>query len=492
MNGDLERMLDDWMQGLPVPDDSLAALRSVELPARSRRRARAPLWSSAAATAAVAAAVVVVLWSISVWRTPVAAAPPDPRAFADDPRLARCVNRGPDPLAAFEMAHAADYRRHLPAMGFSPELERPDPAFVVVLADGTTWGVGGTRANGSDDLASPPAETRGPNDHDLCVLVGADAATAEQFVYGNVDTSGLSAELLPTPSEPLLASTAPSPPSADITYPEDMTPPGLQPRCDYQDSPCLAAAREILAAIAANLEAVYDGPGATDTSGNGPAGSLLILWTPAAPITWSAATQGGAVDEGTTMRLVVDLGPLANGEGSAPAYAIVDGSPTRRYEIPPGLAGQLLEALYIRGTTAVSCTGTDLALLGSRTAGGTGTVQVDLQFTDSSQMPCTLAADPPRTVTLLRTDGRPLALSSRVAPDASSSISVLAPSSSETIAYNWSNWCGGDPGSLHLRVVLADGSVLTTPLRVAGFSVPRCDDPASASVLELLWGFGNG
>lgn len=189
------------MQAVPVSEHALEGLRTVDLPVRSR-------WSwlpqlarfAGAATAFVVIGVLAFSWS-PITRPPAAATPPDPAAFAGDPRLSRCVGGGPAPLAAFEMAHASDYRLHLPAMGLSPELDQADPAFVVVLAPGGTPGGAAPGVGGGwHPSASPSTETPGPNIHDLCVLVGADASTADPTFYTNVDTTGLQAFLAPSPS----------------------------------------------------------------------------------------------------------------------------------------------------------------------------------------------------------------------------------------------------------------------------------------------------
>ena len=205
-------------------------MRAIELPVRETRRWW-PRFTTIVATATVVVigAILVVSWT-PILRPPVAAAPPDPRAFAGDSRLARCVNGGPDPLAAFEMAHASDYRLHLPAMGLSPELDRPDPAFVVVLGEGSPRGGGGApgAAGGFVPSASLGAEASGRNVHDVCVLVGADSATAERTVYTDVDTTGLRAFVPAIPSPAATNSQGPSPtPAAEPCRAGDLSAIGI-------------------------------------------------------------------------------------------------------------------------------------------------------------------------------------------------------------------------------------------------------------------------
>ena len=216
MTSDFEASVATWMQSLPVSAEAIATMRAIELPMRETRRWW-PRFAPIVATAAVLViGAILVISSTTILRAPVAAAPPDPRAFAGDSRLARCVNGGPDPLAAFEMAHASDYRLHLPAMGLSPELDRPDPAFVVVLGEGTPRGGGGApgAAGGFVPTTAPGAEISGRNVHDVCVLVGADAATAERTLYTDVDITGLRAFIPAVPSPAATNSPSPSTPTA--------------------------------------------------------------------------------------------------------------------------------------------------------------------------------------------------------------------------------------------------------------------------------------
>jgi len=88
------------------------------------RAGRGRSWLAAAAAVVVAIGIGLVI----LGRIPLAGvgqpAPPEPAAFAGDPRLARCFGATVESaLDVFEMGHAIDYRRHLPAMGLSPELD---------------------------------------------------------------------------------------------------------------------------------------------------------------------------------------------------------------------------------------------------------------------------------------------------------------------------------------------------------------------------------
>jgi hypothetical protein len=81
-------------------------------------------------------------------------------------------------------------------MGTSPELERPDPAFVVILVTGAQrpgggGGGGGPAAPGGSVGRNSTDLPPGSEPHDVCVLVGADPSATEQIFYTDVDISGL-------------------------------------------------------------------------------------------------------------------------------------------------------------------------------------------------------------------------------------------------------------------------------------------------------------
>jgi len=170
------------------------------LPARA---GRARSWLAAAAVVVVALGIGAVI----LGRIPAIGlgkpTPPDPAAFAGDPRLARCFGATVDTaLEVFELQHARDYRGHLPAMGLSPELDVDAPAFVGVFRNPPPIGrLGAAPAPG----ATPgPETTNEPGHHDVCFLVGPDPTTAGANLYSDVDTTGLTAVLPGT-----LASTVP-------------------------------------------------------------------------------------------------------------------------------------------------------------------------------------------------------------------------------------------------------------------------------------------
>lgn len=171
--------------------------RSVEalldgIRALPRRRARP--WIPAAAAVLVIALVGLVAFRPlgGIGGLPL---PPDPAAFAGDPRLDACFAGAGEVEAAFEMPHARDYQRHLPRMLRSPELEVDEPGFVVVFAGDVRAGAVGPRPESGKYV---------------CVLVG-DTPN----LYSGVDVTGLIAILPDVSGEPTTGAPSPTPtPSA--------------------------------------------------------------------------------------------------------------------------------------------------------------------------------------------------------------------------------------------------------------------------------------
>jgi hypothetical protein len=157
MKDDFDAIVGAWMRETARPDPtSLAAVRrSLEtLPGRRRRRSRG--FVAAAAVLAVLsiglAAILVRPESSGGPSHSPSPTPPNPGAFAGDPRLAACLGAAGPIEFVFELPHARDYRRHFPAMLLAPELDVDDPAFAVVFAAGAQLLVGG----------SGPSATPGP------------------------------------------------------------------------------------------------------------------------------------------------------------------------------------------------------------------------------------------------------------------------------------------------------------------------------------------
>jgi hypothetical protein len=204
MSDDFDSRAGEWLRERAVPDPaSLEVVRtSIDgLPARRRRPGRGWLFAAAAAVAVIAIGLsaVLVLPQSSGGAPGVPPVPPDPGAFAGDPRLAACFGAAGPVEFAFEMPRARDYQRHFPAMLLSPELDVDEPAFVVVFAIGAELHVGLSGPPGATGAATPSA---GPNERSVCILVG-DTPN----LYSNVDISGMRVDIGTSPAS---ATPAPS------------------------------------------------------------------------------------------------------------------------------------------------------------------------------------------------------------------------------------------------------------------------------------------
>ena len=223
MSDPFEDLLRRWLRDRGGTDH--AALQALAgnvaaLPPR-RRRTASPIAAAAAVILALGLGALALAPRFGpAMASPSASVPvpPDPAAFAGDPRLTRCGATPETAIDAFEMRHARDYRLHLPAMGLSPELDVDGPAFVVVYRGvqpfATTGGAGASGAT-----PAPPRATPEPGTHDVCVLMGPDPATAELNVYENVDISGLTVTVASLESTPGPPSVEPSAPDVGLGSP---------------------------------------------------------------------------------------------------------------------------------------------------------------------------------------------------------------------------------------------------------------------------------
>ena len=178
----------------------------------------------AVATVAVVAVVAVV--ALLVVKQPPAAGPSASPSFpimASDPRYAACSGTTfqDQVIAAFPLV-AANYQRHFPNMGRSPELEVDQPAFAVVFNEriqppGVLGGVN----------QSPPAAS--PSGHMVCVYVG-EAPRGEPYYYVDVDLTGMRAELetaaSPSPTPTQTPTPVPTPQQTPEPTPTGSPPPG--------------------------------------------------------------------------------------------------------------------------------------------------------------------------------------------------------------------------------------------------------------------------
>ena len=216
-------------------------------------------------------------------------------------------------------------------------------------------------------------------------------------------------------------------------------------------------------------------------------GSVFLQWSdwcgtrPAEPLLFLLSVPGGGTLVSTgTVELPFCNDPAMSGlsVGSfvqVPGPGSASAPPSSAAASPPGV-----------------CQASQLRVHGGRMGGGTGTAQVDIAFTNVGTAPCTLAGDP-TSIELLASDGSVLPTVA-AAPGATPGPPVtLVPGATDaaTLAFNWSNWCGGAPGAMRIRVTLPGraGAVTGDLNGTPGTYVPRCDHPETASALELLWSF---
>ena len=191
----------------------------------------------AVATVGVVAVVAVV--AMLVVKLPPSGGPSASPSFpvvVSDPRFGACggptyVDRV---VAAFPFV-AADYQRHFPNMGRSPELEVDQPAFAVVFAGGLQL----PDLLGPISQPSPPASSSG---HMVCVYVGEEP-DGEPYYYVNVDITGMRAEVAAAAS-----------PTTDPTQPP--TPePTPEPTPSASPAPGYVSVEDLPITVLANAEA---------------------------------------------------------------------------------------------------------------------------------------------------------------------------------------------------------------------------------------------
>lgn len=175
----------------------------------------------AVATVAVVAVVAVV--ALLVVKLPPSSGPSASPSFpiiASDPRFAACgggMGDGDQVIAAFPFV-AADYQRHFPNMGRSPELEVDQPAFAVVFEEGL-------QPPGVLGRLIQPSPAASPSGHMVCVYVG-EAPDGEPYYYIDVDITGMRAELDAAASPSTVSSASPMPEPTSEPTPSASPPPG--------------------------------------------------------------------------------------------------------------------------------------------------------------------------------------------------------------------------------------------------------------------------
>ena len=150
-----------------VGEPELAALRTSvnSLPARSGSRRQGRRLAAAAASIAV----LLGLGGLAIGRLPgptIGAQPPNPAAYAGDPRLAACGDRIGKVARAFEMTHARWFPLYFPGWWKgAQELEVDDPALVALgpeVPRGISAGAPGTSRSDEDRLG-----------YQMCIAVGS-------------------------------------------------------------------------------------------------------------------------------------------------------------------------------------------------------------------------------------------------------------------------------------------------------------------------------
>ena len=170
-----------------VSPEDLEPLRRTIATLPPRRRSRRGLLAAAAGIVLLLGFGGLLVARLPLGTSGAAPGPPDPAAFAGDPRLGECGVSSADAIAIFELAHVRDYPRQLPAAYELKGLDAdPEAPALVVVIDGP----------GSPDRMGSPAPE---GSHDLCLVIGADVATWTVTRVAGVDTSGLVA-FLPEPT----------------------------------------------------------------------------------------------------------------------------------------------------------------------------------------------------------------------------------------------------------------------------------------------------
>ena len=207
MTGDFDETVRAWLRDRAGPDPAaLAAVYTslATLPPRAARRS--PRMSAVAAAVAVLLVALGTVAIVGLPRSvggPLVPPPPDPAAFAGDPRIAACFGDTAPVEFVFEMPHARDYQRHLPKMLLSPELDVDAPGFVVIYAAGAHPMTGPAESMPSD-----------PDHRTICILVDGVPS-----VYDDVDISGMQVDLGDAATEPPAPSPSDPPDSGLSTTP---------------------------------------------------------------------------------------------------------------------------------------------------------------------------------------------------------------------------------------------------------------------------------
>jgi len=155
---------------------------------------------------------------------------PDPSEFVGNPWFERCGGLA-TALSAFEVPRARDIWLYLPGLLGAPELERDDPAFVLVY-QGSYPGI----VLGAPREAGTTTPTLAPGHHDVCVIVGPITGAGTFTIYGDVSLEDFD-------PDPTAAATPPPPTTVAPPFP-------VWPGIAWSDESGTAADPLVLAAFA--------------------------------------------------------------------------------------------------------------------------------------------------------------------------------------------------------------------------------------------------
>lgn len=142
-----------------------------------------------------------------------------PFADALAPWAERCGGADARILDVYPFEHGSDAATSLALDPSPPELDTDEAGAVIVYADGHPFPPMGTPP--ADGATIGPREPLAPGRHDLCVLIGADPATAERTIHEDVGVvaSRTPTRADPTPSASPILAPSPTPVASDAVVP---------------------------------------------------------------------------------------------------------------------------------------------------------------------------------------------------------------------------------------------------------------------------------
>lgn len=165
------------------------------------------------------------------------------------------------------------------------------------------------------------------------------------------------------------------------------------------------------------------------------------------------------------LAIAATVGLLLAGTGAARSTAHADGRAGGATSTPGGATSTPGGATSTPGgaastpagadasTGVAPCTSLDLRVRGAREGAGFGTARGQIEVTNVGSTPCRLDSFP--EVSIMRSDGARLPVTSTLAPGAALHPVTLAPLGGQgDVLVSWINWCGPDPGPLLVGLTL--------------------------------------